>query len=231
MRPTVAPTPTPRVCAKGSVAGGGIGDELLVPQNDGPLRSRARRCDVPPPGPGGPARVARLHELLPALGLDPEARVDAVRQVGVVALVASFRAQPPAFEEGAHDVASVAHDVHGRGRRKRAQCCGQHEAGLGRLLDAAQAAHEREPTDALQHVADLDRLLPLGKLHEVGDRSLQQRHFTEVDERGEIADRARREARAGARRAHDEHEPFLARAVQARLGSAHCYAYGGRAVR
>ena len=80
-------------------------------------------------------------------------------------------------------------------------------------------------------MADLLRLLLFRKVDEVRDRSLQERDLAQVDERGQLADRAGREARAGTRRADDEDEPLLLRPAQPGLGTAHGYAHGGRAVR
>ena len=62
----------------------GVGGHLLVANLDHLRTARARGGHVAPPHPRSPARVARVLELLPPLGLDPEAGVGAVGNAGVV---------------------------------------------------------------------------------------------------------------------------------------------------
>src|SRR5207245_1782577 len=87
--------------------------EALVADLEEPLAGarRAHRLDVAAPRPRAAARVGDLRELLATLGLDPEARLRAVREPRVVGAVLPG-AQPAAFEEGADDIAPVPHRVH-----------------------------------------------------------------------------------------------------------------------
>ena len=86
-----------------------------------------------------------MLELLPPLGLDPEAGIRAVGNAGVVD-ARLLRPQPRLLEQRADDVPSVANDVHdlrlGVGERERTSEVRE----LRRLLDGANRADESDAT-------------------------------------------------------------------------------------
>ena len=199
---------------RGERRGGGrrVGRQALVAKLERPLvRGRTGCGRVAPPRPRRACRVARRLELRPALGLDPEARPRAVGEVGVVAAAAAG-AQPAALEQRADDVAAVAHDVDGAGLRVGAEGRGEDERRLGRLLDPAPAAHEREQADALEDAADARRGLGRLQRRQGGDARLQGRHLAQVDETRHAADRSGEEGRSRAGRPDDEDEAVVGRA-------------------
>ena len=128
---------------------GRVGDELLVAHLHGALGHGGRRRHVATPRPRGPRRVRYPGELLLPAGLDPEPGVRPERQPRIVG-AGPGRAQPAALEERRGDVAAVRNDVDGDRVRVGAERRGEHEARLGGLLDAAEAAGEPEHANALE---------------------------------------------------------------------------------
>ena len=187
--------------------GGGVGGHILVANLDHLRTARARCGHVAPPHPCRPARVARALELLPPLGLDPEAGVGAVGNAGVVD-AAPAPAKPRLLEQRADDVAPVANDVHdlrlGVGERERSDEVRE----LRRLLDGANRADETDATRDGEDPSQRRAASAVGA-RQARERGLDRRHLAEVDEAGQRADRAREERRPRAWRAEDEHEPIV----------------------
>ena len=174
---------------------GRVGGELLVSDLDERHAGRARRRHVAPPHPGGPACVARVLELLAPVGLDPEPRVRAVRQAGVVRPLL-LTAEPRLLEKRADDVPAVADDVDD----PRVGICDRHAAHEERhLRGLLDGPNRSDQADAPCHGEDSlqpgcrERGLECRQLR---NRRLHRGDLAEVDEPRERADRACEERRA-----------------------------------
>src|SRR2546423_832240 len=91
-------------------------------------------------------------------------------------------AEPAAREQRAHDVTAVTDDVECTGPRVRAQCGGEHERRLRRLLDAAQVADEAETAHPLEDLPELLGRVLYWKSQQLGNGLLERMHLAEIDE-------------------------------------------------
>ena len=118
--------------------GRGVAGHILVANLDHLCTARTRCGHVAPPHPCCPTRVARALELVPSLGLDPEAGVRAVGNAGVVD--ARLFGRSPASRAASR-----------RRPARRERCArpaprGRREGALGRGAPARVSARRREPS-------------------------------------------------------------------------------------